>query len=76
MAANNKKGTTYNLATSTVVDGKKVWTNWGSLFIREGGGSGPFPVAVGDFNRNGFEDLAVANFHSNNLSVLINKTRR
>jgi hypothetical protein len=31
MAANNKKGTTYNLATSTVIDGKKVWTYRSSL---------------------------------------------
>src|SRR5713101_5902772 len=33
-------------------------------------GSGPFPVAVGDFNGDGIKDLAVANVSSNNVSVL------
>jgi hypothetical protein len=31
---------------------------------------------VGDFNRDGLTDLAVANANSNNVSVLINNTRR
>jgi len=33
-------------------------------------------VAVGDFNGDGVEDLAVANNGSNNVSVLINNTPR
>jgi hypothetical protein len=33
-------------------------------------------VAVGDFNRDGLLDLAVANLISDNVSVLINNTRR
>jgi hypothetical protein len=33
-------------------------------------------VAVGDFNGDGAQDLAVANAHSNNVTVLINDTRR
>ncbi len=41
-----------------------------------GVGSGPRSVAVGDFNGNGLADLAVANADSNNVSVLINNTRR
>jgi len=48
MAASNKKGTTYNLATSDIVDGKKVWTNWGTLFIREGGVGGVMYLKQGD----------------------------
>jgi len=32
-------------------------------------------VAVGDFNGDGALDLAVANYYSNNVSVLINNTR-
>ncbi len=39
-----------------------------------GTGVGHFSVAVGDFNGDGFQDLAVANFGSNNVSVLINNT--
>jgi hypothetical protein len=38
-------------------------------------GSGPVSVAVGDFNRDGLPDLAVANQDSNNVSVLINNTQ-
>jgi hypothetical protein len=40
------------------------------------GGYGSFPasVAVGDFNGDGKPDLAVANYYSNNVSVLINNT--
>jgi len=36
-------------------------------------GSGPLSVAVGDFNRDGKLDLAVANAGSNNISVLLGK---
>src|SRR5205807_9895351 len=36
-----------------------------------GTGSGPDFVAVGDFNGDGKPDLAVANFNSNNISVLL-----
>jgi hypothetical protein len=35
-------------------------------------GTNPFSVTTGDFNRDGNPDLAVANFDSNNVSVLIN----
>lgn len=38
-----------------------------------GAGSGPFSVATGDFNGDGKLDLAVANFASNNVSVLLGK---
>ena len=48
MAANNKKGTTYNLATSEIVDGNKVWTNWGTLFIRENGERGVLYLKRGE----------------------------
>jgi hypothetical protein len=36
--------------------------------------SRPFSVAVGDFNGDGKPDLAVANYSSNTLSVLLNMT--
>jgi hypothetical protein len=39
-------------------------------------GRGPVSVAVGDFNGDGLPDLAVADFVSNNVSVLINNTPR
>jgi len=39
-------------------------------------GSGPNSVAVGDFNGDGLQDLAVANGGSKNVSVLINNTPR
>ena len=48
MAANDKKGTTYNLATSEIVDGNKVWTNWGTLFIRENGDGGVLYLKQGE----------------------------
>jgi hypothetical protein len=48
MAASNKKGITYNLATSDIVDGNKVWTNWGTLFIREGGDGGALYLKQGE----------------------------
>jgi Ca2+-binding RTX toxin-like protein len=34
-------------------------------------GTRPFAVAVGDFNHDGIQDLAVANVNSNNLSILL-----
>jgi hypothetical protein len=37
-------------------------------------GTGPVSVAVGDLNRDGKLDLIVANFNSNNVSVLLNTT--
>src|SRR4029453_11386834 len=37
-------------------------------------GVGPVSVAVGDLNGDGKPDLVVANFNSNNVSVLLNKT--
>ncbi|MEG4109865.1 DUF4347 domain-containing protein, partial [Microcoleus sp. S13_C5] len=37
-------------------------------------GLGPFGVSIGDFNLDGKPDLAVANFDSNNLSILLNTT--
>ena len=39
-----------------------------------GAGSNPDSVAVGDFNGDGKPDLAVANFGSNNVSILLNNT--
>src|SRR5207253_3202005 len=39
-----------------------------------GAGTNPASVAVGDFNGDGMPDLAVANFNSDNVSVLINNT--
>ena len=36
-----------------------------------GAGGSPFSVAVGDFNGDGIQDLAVANFVSANVSVLL-----
>src|SRR5205823_1870319 len=34
-------------------------------------GTSPYSVAVGDFNSDGKPDLAVANFNSNNVSILL-----
>ena len=34
-------------------------------------GSSPFSVAVGDFNGDGKQDLAVANVDSDNVSILL-----
>ena len=41
-----------------------------------GAGSNPRWLAVGDFNGDRVPDLAVANYRSNNVSVLINNTCR
>lgn len=41
---------------------------------RCGGKRKVLAVAVGNFNRDGLLDLAVANFISNDVSVLINNT--
>jgi hypothetical protein len=35
---------------------------------------GPSPVSIGDFNGDGKPDLAVANFNSNDVSILLNTT--
>ena len=35
------------------------------------GGSSPCSVTVGDFNADGKTDLAVANYYSNNVGVLL-----
>src|SRR6266566_478106 len=37
-------------------------------------GIGPYSVAIGDFNRDGKPDLAVANCSSNNVSIRLNTT--
>ena len=37
----------------------------------EAAGSSPRSVAVGDFNRDGNADLALANFNSNDVSILL-----
>jgi predicted NUDIX family NTP pyrophosphohydrolase len=42
--------------------------------VNFGAGSNPWSVTVGDFNGDGAQDLAVANHHSANVSVLINNT--
>ena len=42
--------------------------------VRLGVGLSPSAVAVGDFNRDGRPDLAVANFDTNDISLLINLT--
>jgi hypothetical protein len=39
-----------------------------------GAGSGPISVAMGDFNGDGKPDLAVANYGSNNLTIILNTT--
>jgi hypothetical protein len=44
--------------------------------LRFGAGNRPVSVAVGDFDGDGRQDLAVANQNSNDVSVLINNTRR
>jgi hypothetical protein len=52
---------------------------WNVSFIaRRDFAAGNFPtsVAVGDFNGDGVQDLAVANVNSANVSVLINNTPR
>ena len=38
-----------------------------------GAGDGPWSVAVGDFDGDGAQDLAVANYESDDVSVLINQ---
>jgi hypothetical protein len=47
----------------------------GTLFVTPavnfGAGDGPFSVAVGDFNNDTILDLAVANFFSDNVSILL-----
>jgi hypothetical protein len=67
MATSNKKGTTYNLATSSIVDGNKLWTNRGTLFIRESGEGGVLylkqdesEVQIGVFRRQPRPDPAGA----------------
>jgi hypothetical protein len=41
--------------------------------VNFGAGTGPRSIAVGDFNGDGVQDLAVANEGSNNVSVLLGK---
>ncbi len=50
-----------------------VWGQDVSFIARRdfAAGGNPFSVAVGDFNGDGVPDLAVANFGSNNVSVLL-----
>src|SRR5712691_1265025 len=52
-------------------------TGTASLFAAKtdlgtGAGTGPFSVAIGDFNGNGQRDLAVANVNANTVSVFLN----
>jgi hypothetical protein len=42
-----------------------------ATYFAFGAGNGPSSVAVGDFNGDGEQDLAVASAHSNNVSVLL-----
>ncbi|MDC4222853.1 MAG: FG-GAP repeat protein [Candidatus Manganitrophus sp.] len=39
-------------------------------------GVGPFSIAHGDYNQDGFLDIVVANNEDQNLSLLIGKQRR
>jgi len=49
-----------------------VFTSLGSgLDVSTGGGDGPFAVAVADFDKDGKDDVAVANIFSNNVSVFL-----
>ncbi len=41
-----------------------------------GAGNAPVSVAVGDFKDDGLQDLAVANFSSNDVLVLLGNNRR
>jgi len=41
-----------------------------------GAGGRPSYVAAGDFNSDGMSDMAVTNFYSDNVSVLISNTPR
>lgn len=38
-------------------------------------GNYPSPIAIGDVNRDGLLDIAVANASDNNVSVLLNNSR-
>src|SRR5262245_61929745 len=39
--------------------------------VTYGAGTSPFSIAVGDFNADGIQDLATANFGSANISILL-----
>src|SRR5215472_7018275 len=65
----------YGIATCLLlICGWAVPSAWATGFIASrhfGVGSYPYAVASGDFNGDGKADLAVANYLSNNVSVLI-----
>ncbi|NTV15305.1 MAG: hypothetical protein HGA96_15460 [Desulfobulbaceae bacterium] len=46
---------------------------WTDLNLETGGGDGPFALAVGDFDKDGNQDIAVANVYSDNVSVFLGK---
>src|SRR5215831_15948926 len=55
-----------------ILDGSAQAQNVSFIARRDfGAGTNPISVAVGDFNGDGVQDLAVANGNSNNVSVLL-----
>jgi hypothetical protein len=71
-----------NLSQDLVVANYVSGTGTASILLNDGSGgfqapknfpvgTTPFSVAVGDFNGDGRQDLAVANFVSNNVSILL-----
>ncbi len=61
-----------NAARPSVTSGQRGWDF--RTAINFGGGNGPRSLVVDHFNGYGLRDLAVANYSSNNVSVLINNT--
>ena len=57
---------TYQSCWAQALGGFGAATNFGL-----NGGSNPYSVAVGDFNGDGKQDLATANYNSNNVSILL-----
>jgi hypothetical protein len=60
-----------------IFDGVSVLLNRGDNTFQGpfnfGAGQGPFAIAVGDFNRDSKPDIVVANYYSNDITVLLNK---
>ena len=64
---------TNNLALGSAALGAATAAQTFQAQISYGTGTGPWSVAVGDFNGDGIPDLAVANETSNTVSVLLGK---
>ena len=76
LATANYFGGTVSILLNDTVRGSMVARFSAATSLMAGMDSGPYALAVGDFNGDGKPDLATANSYDNSVAILINDTLR